>query len=484
MHRTIAVAILLVLPSLARAALDANGWTIINPAADTRTIYVSSSAGSDLNSGLSPDAPLATIGYAKTLLRDFAPDHLLLKRGDVFNESFGTWIKRGRSADEPLVLGAYGTGPRPLLKTGTSNGMTVWSASLGSYSNIAIVGLHFQASGNTGAANGSAGLRWDRPGSNLLIEDAVFERYASNLVIQSVDLDNPLRNLTIRRSQLLDAFANHAPLPGASHAQGLYTHNVKGALIEENLFDHNGWNEEIVGAEPTIFNHNIYIQTTSADVVVRGNIIARGASHGLQLRPGGVADGNLFVDNSLGFFLGGLGTAIDNVVLHGSAKPMYSDGYPRTWGVEMKDVAGSSAIRNLIAHAPGGVNALIGLDGVYTEDNVIYKWGPESTPSALEHPVATIGDYDRFLGGDGTLEHFLAMARMQSRDGWDPSYTADRAVPYFWQSAWAVPEPGGASVVVLIARALLRRRTSRGAPRHSSIAMSSRITSRSLPVIA
>lgn len=284
----------------------------------------------------------------------------------MFDESFGTWTKRGRSADEPLVLGAYGAGPRPLLRTGTSNGITVWSASLGSYSNIAVVGLHFQANGNTGVmpTGGLAGIRWDRPGSNLLIEDTVFERYGSNLIIQSVDPANPFTNLTVRRSQLLDAFANHGGLPGASHSQGLYTHNVKGALIEQNLFDHNGWNEDVVGAEPTIFNHNIYIQTTSADVVVRDNIITRGASHGLQLRPGGVAEGNLLVDNSLGFFLAGLGVAADNVVLHGSPKP---------------------------------------------------------------------------------------------RDNWDPSYTARRAVPYFWQSAWAVPEPGAVSVVAMLATFILRR---------------------------
>lgn len=73
MHRTGVVVILLVFSPLARAALDANGWTIINSTPDTRTIYVSSSAGSDANSGLTPDAPLATIGHAKTLLRDLRP---------------------------------------------------------------------------------------------------------------------------------------------------------------------------------------------------------------------------------------------------------------------------------------------------------------------------------------------------------------------------------------------------------------------------
>jgi hypothetical protein len=423
MYRTVLLAILVV-PALSRAALplDASGWTILTPSATTRTIYVSSSAGNDNNTGLSPTSPLATINKAKTLLRDNSPDHLLLKRGDTFNESFGTWTKRGRSATEPLVLGAYGIGARPLLKTGTQNGITVWSASLDTFSNIAISGLHFQADGNTGVipSAGLAGIRWDRPGSNLLVEDTVFEKYATNIVVQSVDPTRPFTDLTVRRSQILDAFANRSGQPGHAHSSGLYTSNVRGVLIEENLLDHNGWNESIATASPTIFNHNLYIQTDSADVVVRDNIITRASSHGLQLRPGGVVDGNLFVDNSLGFFIAGAGgAAVDNVLLHGSTKPLWPDNAPRAWGIEMKDIPGSRAIRNLLAHTPGGVGAMLGMNGVLAEDNYIYKWGAESTPVAMDWPIATMADYDRALGGDGTLVHFLAMARLQSRDHWN-----------------------------------------------------------------
>ena len=111
-------------PAVAGMSRDDQGWTSFTASADTRVIYVSSSAGSDGNNGLSPDAPVKTIAKAKSLMRDNMPDWMLLKRGDVFaNQSFGDWTLRGRSESERMVLGAVGEGvqhhrgavPRQLL---------------------------------------------------------------------------------------------------------------------------------------------------------------------------------------------------------------------------------------------------------------------------------------------------------------------------------------------------------------------------------
>src|SRR5690606_16339245 len=65
---------------------DASGWTVVEPSVDTRTIYVSSSAGDDSNDGLSAATAKRTIHAAKSLLRDGSPDWLLLKRGDTFTD--------------------------------------------------------------------------------------------------------------------------------------------------------------------------------------------------------------------------------------------------------------------------------------------------------------------------------------------------------------------------------------------------------------
>src|SRR4051812_11989238 len=94
-------------------SLDANGWTNITPSSDTRTIYVSSSSGSDSNNGLSASSPVKTIAKGYSLIRTESPDWLLLKKGDTFYESIPTWKKSGRSAQEPMLISSYGSGDRP-----------------------------------------------------------------------------------------------------------------------------------------------------------------------------------------------------------------------------------------------------------------------------------------------------------------------------------------------------------------------------------
>lgn len=451
----------IMLASAAHADVGQNpdGWTVFTPSTDTRQVYVSDSAGNDANSGLDPASPVKTLAKATSLLRDGQPDWLLLKRGDTWtNQNLGDWTKSGRSAEEPMLISAYGEGPRPLLKTGNSNGITMWRGGI-DYNNLAIVGLHFQAHTNTGI-NGAHGIRLDRPGQNLLIEDVELERYATNIVAQSTEPARPFENLSIRRSVIHDAFAQHTGISGGSHSQGVYTSNVRGILIEQNVLDHNGHNPDVAGAEPTMFNHNLYIQTDSDDLVVRGNIIARAAAHGLQARPGGLVEDNLFLDNSMAVFIAGDGgIAIENVILHASTNELLPDGQSRAWGIDMKNLDASQAIRNLIAHTPGGVDALVGLAGVTSEGNVVYKWGSETWAGDFPDPERTIATYDALLGGPGTLESFLGHARQLSLTSFDPRYTAEGANPYFRAGfGMSVPEPAGAGLLVVPALLALRRR--------------------------
>jgi len=98
-------------------AIDAQGWTNVAPSADSRIIYVSSSLGSDTNNGLSPDSPVKTVAKGRSMVRNNSQDWLLLKRGDVWYEKFGGLSVSGRSAQEPILISAYGTGDRPLLNT-------------------------------------------------------------------------------------------------------------------------------------------------------------------------------------------------------------------------------------------------------------------------------------------------------------------------------------------------------------------------------
>src|ERR1041385_8421933 len=80
-----AVAAIALLSCRLDAALDADGWTVVQPSSGTIIYYVSSSQGDDANPGTSSAAPLRTVGAAVARLRDGKPDWLLFKRGDVWN---------------------------------------------------------------------------------------------------------------------------------------------------------------------------------------------------------------------------------------------------------------------------------------------------------------------------------------------------------------------------------------------------------------
>lgn len=368
-------------------APSSEGWTPLVQSADTRVIYVSSSDGSDSNNGLSADAPLRTIaaGYAK--LRHTLPDWLLLKRGDTFNESLGRMTKSGRSSLEPIVIGTYGSNPeRPLLLTGTSDGLTrsPTSNTPSKVENLAIVGLHFSTSNRTAVAGG-AGFSWVGGGTNILIEDCMFEAYGFGISIDGYD--SRVQNVKIRRSIVVDSYLT------SFHSSGLYMQKADNITIEECLFDHNGWKEGVAPA--TIFNHNVYVDMMCTNLIMQGNIIAAASSHGAQMRPGGVCNDNLFIRNPIALQMGfgGLQAGADsdpdqpavidcrrNVFLEG--RDIAPD-LPRGWGLVVQWTTGGMVQDNVFAGNTGGYPDIIELDGskgagvfqVTVRNNVAYNWG-------------------------------------------------------------------------------------------------------------
>jgi hypothetical protein len=370
-----------------------SGWTEFEPSADTLQIFVSSASGSDQADGLSPATAKKTIAAGKALVRHGYPDWLRLKRGDVWPEALGQWKTSGRSADEPMVVTTYGTArARPLLHTGSGDGL--WITGGGGappvIKHVAFVGLHFQADTFTGSGD-CVGARLLLPSIDILIEDCLVEGYATNLVFQG--FGGRHADFRLRRSVIVDAFAIHG---SGVHPQGLYAYAVDGLLIEENVFDHNGWSETVPGAGADIFSHNLYIDNDNTGVVVRRNIIANASSHGLQLRPGGQATDNLFVRNSIALSVGGgnnpepggvLAEVRKNVIL--DAKDI-SAGQPRGWGMWFGNIAAAEVAQNVIANNALGTQPLgIALDGAYVGDvgpsagvhnvvlaaNIVFDWG-------------------------------------------------------------------------------------------------------------
>jgi PKD domain len=376
-----------------------DGWTNIQPSADSRVVYVSSSSGSDLNNGLSNAAPVKTIAKAKTLMRSGRPDWMLLKRGDAWYESLGIWGISGRSTYEPAVVSSYGTSTvRPVLNTGNSNGIIINNSTGGATLNyVSFIGLNFYA--HTRDPNGpsilntapNTGFYMVRNGTDLLIEDCVFDSYATNIAIQGETTG--FSSVRIRRNIVVDAYSTN------THSQGAFFHKVQGITIEGNVFDHNGWNGQIE-VPATVFNHNVYVTTENSGLIFKDNISANASSHGLQARPGGIVSGNVFIDNpihlSFGFLNGGssvtpggVSGTIENNVFVGTRE---INGETRGWAIEAGNLkpGGNTTIQdNIFAFDTSQKNASIvlsygtgytnpeqaaGINDLIIEDNVVYKW--------------------------------------------------------------------------------------------------------------
>src|SRR5579862_7233959 len=149
-------------------SLNSAGFTVITPASGDRIIYCSSSTGSDKNSGLSPSSPVQSLQKGESLLRNHTGDELLLKTGDVFHGYFIFWSLSGRSATDPMVLGSYGSGPRPQIRSGTHSAFETGSAGAPVVSNVAIMGINFIADGRDPALTSSPVTTNDPTGIDLL----------------------------------------------------------------------------------------------------------------------------------------------------------------------------------------------------------------------------------------------------------------------------------------------------------------------------
>ena len=386
--------------------VGADGWTVFKRSPDTRVIYVSSSRGDDANDGLSPRNAIRSLEKGLEMLRDGYPDWLLLRRGDIWREGLGHWTngnhRSGRSAREPIVIGGYGDHPaRPMVKTATIEkggffrsytGRTMPAGWKGP-SNVAIVGIHiYDEKGDPGSrefdksyVKDGGGLFWHGPGENLLVENCFFE-FNGVAVIGKGPTGSPeqdfFRNFQLRRSSIARNWSTRG------HCQGLFMNRVDGALLEECIFDHNGYCFE-TGDDPTVFNHDIYITIECDDIVARGNIIARGSSTGIYCRTNGVLEGNLCLDNSPSLNLGRItkfrpggvtGRVAGNVVIGAVSVPRGE--HRKGAGIELANVNLSGAVveDNILIGAEDSVAALkiggtgVGAHNITFRNNTVYNW--------------------------------------------------------------------------------------------------------------
>ncbi len=402
-----------------------DGWTEFELHDDGKIIYVSSSEGSDDNDGLSVDEPVETPSVAMSLA---APgDWIFFKRGDAF-EDLPVAVS-GIDAEHPTVVGAYGdeSMPRPQFH----HGFNATAQEL--MENVAWVSLHLYTrthdpeSGYFDQSSDNGGISFNQPFRNLLFEDVLVEFGQMNFQGWEEEL---AENLTLRRSIFAFSWNDDG------HAQGVFMNHVDGVLVEECVFDHNGHYPGL--AEPTKFNHNIYVQSSCNDIVFRNNITARASSHGFQLRPHGIAEGNLSIGNALAGFVAYDNASSDavqilrgNVALHGVVREFSGGGTVgfQMWGGE----DGAIFAENILAHAEEAREALEVPEDyeVDTTGNIIYQWDDYGEGGGnYSDPERTIMSYHESIGGDPSIEAFMQGARAQRKGDWATAYTAQAVIDY------------------------------------------------------
>ena len=332
------------------------------------------------------------------------PDWLLLKKGDTWtepNESFSVICVFGRSASEPMLISSYGTGARPLLQSNNTSAVMTTNGVCPSGGNyLAIVGLEFYAYARDPSSSsfinpppsGQSAIMFLNHINWLLIEDLTFRFYSVPISITHCCGDQyNNQNISLRRNIIVDLYDTTA------HSGGVLLGQNTNLLIEENLFDHNGWNETVAGAGAAVFNHSIYLQgidlpgdltSMSGPATVRGNIFARESS-GSQIRAGGTITNNLWVHNPYAHNIGmpsAFASVIsNNVYLEGVDDPsapytQYGQG-PQTFSSYMGDaynIGTVSFLNNIIANsistAGFGISLDSGSQGGTITGNIIYNW--------------------------------------------------------------------------------------------------------------
>jgi hypothetical protein len=414
MRKTLLAVTPLFLLSLTSPATAAP-WTDLPLRDGARIVYVSSTDGNDANDGLtpatakrtmsgtpSPGNPNILIGGGFALIREGVGDHLYLKRGDTFSEPYiVVWNRSGFSAAYPAVLGAYGSGPRPVIDRGTDYGINISPRTGPTVQHVAVSGIHFRAAqrdfhqpgftavnGRPGIFVAAGGVTAPQIVDDLLIEDCKFEYLGGGVSLVGPQFDS-IRNVRINRNVFADIYALNG------HTNGIYASNVTGLTIEENLID--GVQRTAIAAgvpnvPDTALSHAVYVQSDTRTVSMQGNIMTN-AFDGGMLRPGGVYAKNLVLGASIGVHYGYMFNVSAPIISEGVEASIGTNAFLRAaaYGIQMGNIRQGFVGNNLFLSGPtpGGLAF-----------NLIGRTDQDTTPGQIGlHNVTLFGNF--VLGMDG-----------------------------------------------------------------------------------
>lgn len=453
------------------------GFTPITPSSDSRLIYVSNSQGDDKNDCLNAATPCKTIVAGRNKMRSGYPDHLYLRRGDVWRDQTLDRFPSGRSVEEPAVIAFYGSsGARPRLENAVQSPIGRDQVRF-----IHIIGLEFRAykldpTHEDFTGSGSANVVMINNHSDLLFEDNKFN-YVEVVAHRFTDRNGVTfipRNITLRRNIWTGYYFNESSYQRDSRPSNIYAGVWDDFALIENVFDHGGWHATIKGAGANMYNHNIYLQEGVTNrTLIQGNIITRGASHGIQMRSGGLAFDNFFGRNTNSLSIGyqdpllAPGTqahVINNVISEGvsmikGVDPCQNNNVANLcsralWGIDM-DIRGGDADwlaqDNIVSRLGADDNqwrsmvdtrynatweeryqlSVAALNRWTPEqtaagNNIVWKWSlnPEEPAHNYPDPDRTLADYNASLGGARSFEAFIEQVKNRELQMWDERYSA------------------------------------------------------------
>ncbi|TVQ33861.1 MAG: hypothetical protein EA376_01090 [Phycisphaeraceae bacterium] len=320
-------------------------------------------------------------------------DHILLERGGVWNESLPRLNKSGRSLQYPLVIGAFGDGPRPII----IDNFPIRTANSGNPLNhIAIVGLHLRAPDDWDGQGGDAVGVWvQRTGENLLIEDCLIEGFANNIAVQGMAIGGR-KDLRLRRTILAN------PRRFDSGCTNIYIESTDGITIDQSAFI-NVMANELNGSK---VSHNVYIHESCGidDVTVTDSIFYNARTN-LTMRTGGRAEGNLLIRGGQGIAVAVSRTDEQNApaIVRGNVithSRNHWDGQQLGIGIDLGRSSASLIDDNIIFHGTDGGyhNGIIiqsSANDTLVSNNIIYGWGAKN--EADWNPAFRIGGYTGHL---------------------------------------------------------------------------------------
>lgn len=441
---------IIALLTLVSTSVLASGFTPVNPSPDSRLIYVSSSQGSDSNDCLSAAAPCSTISAGASKMRAGYPDHLYLKAGDVWRESRivdGTNAS-GRSATERAVITSYGTGPRPRIEA-SEKVVSIFKDAI-ALNHVAFQGLHFYAyrmDPKHAEFDGTSKATFYMINSNtdVLLEDNKLD-FIEVIVQGAVDgttgeMKNP-KDITFRRNIWTGAYYSNSSHDRNSRPSNIFANHVDGLVIEENVLDRGGWNPDVAGAGANMYNHNLYLQYYNVGnrTVVRNNIITRASSHGVQLRAGGLLEGNFFGRNAVGANFGYKAHPIDTGAIAHAFNNVITEGHSMIKGIDACTGVNlcTEAVYGLLAPAEE-----IGNADFKSAGNLIHSHSPDDKQTRYAslsfktlgedvrgweqgkyNQARTLGDYNAALGGINSFDAFMSKALNRQAGEWPEELTA------------------------------------------------------------